>query len=188
MATVKRKPGAARSRSWRYDEFVDLFYRVHYRLGMTMEAAMCDGVVSRTQGAVLWLVASEIDAEGNIMRKEVERRLREWYETSDSNVSKLLRDLAKPPLEFITQRESPHSGREKVISLTPAGIEFIRAMKKRGHRYFDHALKHMSEEVMSGGSAFFKELFSVPLAPAESGLRITARQRGKATLKSSQEE
>lgn len=162
MATAKGKRGERRVQF--YDEFVNFFYQVHYRLGMTLEAAMCDGVVSRTQGAVLWLVASEIGEDGQILRKEVERRLREWYETSNSNVSKLLRDLAKPPLHFIEQKESPHSGREKVITLTPEGAKFVHDMKARGREYFIRALQHLDESVMSEGASFFEHLFSVPVA------------------------
>ena len=176
---ARQASAASDPRTHRYAEFVDLFYPVHYRLGMTIEAAMCDGVVSRTQAAILWLVAREVDADGNILRKHVERQLRQWYETSNSNISKLLRDLAKPPLEFIVQRESAHSGREKVISLTPKGRKFFDGMRARGVVYFEHALRHMPSEVMQAGSLFFSSLFSVPLTPADTGMRVTARRNGK---------
>lgn len=151
------------TRATLYAEFLDFFYQVHYRLGMTLEAAMCDGLVSRTQAAVLWLVESEIGEGGKIRRKDVERRLRDWFETSNSNVSKLLRDLAKPPHKFILQEENPDSGREKLIALTPEGKAFVRAMKERGSQYFEVGLAHLNIERMSEGARFFEDLFSQPL-------------------------
>lgn len=158
-------PAAEPPRALRYGEFMDFFYQVHYRLGMTLEAAMCDGVVSRTQGAVLWLVASEVGADQEILRKDIERSLREWYETSNSNVSKILRDLASPPLNFLSQRESPHSGREKIVTLTPSGARFVKDMKARGVAYFQKALAHMSDDEMQHGSVFFTAMFREPVAP-----------------------
>lgn len=146
-----------------YNEFLDVFYQVHYRLGMNLEEAMCDSTVSRAQAAVLSLLASEIGEGGVIRRKEVERLLSEWFETSNSNVSKLLRDLTKAPTAFIEQKESPHSGREKVVSLTPQGLLFIKNMKNRGFEYFEEALAHMSIDEMERGAVFFKVLFSKPL-------------------------
>ena len=174
----ERATGAAMSRARRYAEFMDFFYQVHYRLGMTLEAVMCNGVVSRTQGAVLWLVASEIGTDGKILRKDVERSLREWYETSNSNVSKMLRDLASPPLNFLTQQESPHSGREKVITLTADGAAFVVEMKRRGMAYFEDALKHMSADEMSKGSEFFTALFSKPVLSAASVQHVPMRRGG----------
>lgn len=174
---AERTP-SARSRAQRYGDFMDFFYQVHYRLGMTLEAAMCDGVVSRTQGAVLWLVAHEVGKDQQMLRKDVERSLREWYETSNSNVSKILRDLASPPLNFLTQHESPHSGREKVVTLTPAGAAFVKSMRQRGVEYFTQALKHMSVEDMDQGAVFFTSLFSKPVTPAPTEGKPTVRRGG----------
>lgn len=162
----------------RYGELVDFFYPVHYKLGMTLEAVMCDGIVSRTQAAALWLVASEIGGGGQILRKDVERRLREWYETSNSNVSKVVRDLARPPRQFLVQQESPHSGREKIISLTPKGVAFVHDMKLRGVRYLARALAHVSFESTSGGTEFFGVLFSTPLPVSSSEDRTPVRRSG----------
>ncbi|QHS10305.1 MarR family winged helix-turn-helix transcriptional regulator [Sinimarinibacterium sp. NLF-5-8] len=149
-----------------HSEFMGFFYKVHYQLGMALEAAMCHGVVSHTQGAVLWLVASEVGPDGKIMRKQIEQSLREWYETSNSNVSKMLRDLARPPLNFLTQEESPHSGREKVITLTSEGAAFVEEMRRRGTDYLEQALTHMSADEMSKGVDFFAALFSKPVVKA----------------------
>lgn len=157
---------------------MDFFYQVHYRLGMTLEAAMCDGVVSRTQGAVLWLIASEVGADNRMLRKDVERCLREWYEISNSNVSRILRDLAGPPLNLLTQHESPHSGREKVVTLTPAGAAFVKDMRQRGVDYFKKALKHMSLEEMDKGSEFFTSMFSKPVTPVVAVGKATVRRGG----------
>lgn len=166
-----------------YGEFLDFFYQVHYRLGMSLEAAMCAGIVSRTQAAVLWLVASEIGEGGHIRRKDVERRLSDWFETTNSNVSKLLRDLAKPPRSFIIQTESPESGREKIITLTPAGMSFVRDMKRRGFEYFQEALAHMDMGQMEEGAHFFESLFSRQPPPRSSDKHIPMRRSGGGTRK-----
>ncbi len=170
--------GGGGGRSRRYAEFMDFFYQVHYQLGMTLEAVMCHGVVSHTQGAVLWLVASEIGPNGKILRKDIERSLRNWYETSNSNVSKMLRDLASPPLNFLTQEESPHSGREKLITLTPEGAAFVEEMKRRGMAYFEDALKHMTIEDMVKGAEFFTALFSKPVLGAVPEQPLPTRRGG----------
>lgn len=177
MPDTSARPKPTTSRNRRYGEFMDFFYQVHYRLGMTLEAAMCDGVVSRTQGAVLWLVASEVGADHEMLRKDIERSLREWYETSNSNVSKILRDLASPPLNFLSQRESPHSGREKIVTLTPAGAAFVRDMRQRGVEYFNNALDHMSLNDMGKGADFFSALFSKPVAPVAIEGKGASRRR-----------
>ena len=175
---ARKNPSKESPRSALYREFLEFFYQVHYRLGMSLEAAMCDGIVSRTQAAVLWLVASEIGDGGQIRRKDVERRLRDWFEVSNSNVSKLLRDLAKPPLFFIVQEESPESGREKIITLTPEGLAFVRDMKARGFQYFEEALAHMNLDQMGQGAVFFEALFSKPL-PSKTE-QATLRRSGTA--------
>lgn len=169
----RRSKKAQSARAPLYEEFLDFFYQVHYRLGMSLEAAMCDGIVSRTQAAVLWLIASEIGDGGQIRRKDVEKRLRDWFDTSNSNMSKLLRDLAKEPQAFITQTESPDSGREKVITLTAEGKAFVKAMRARGFEYFQEGLDHMSLEEMQHGAIFFEALFSrpPPLRTANQSLR-----------------
>ncbi len=169
-------------RTLHYNQFLDFFYQVHYRLGMSLEAAMCGGIVSRTQAAILWILAFEFGEAAHIRRKDVELCLRDWFETSNSNVSKLLRDLAKPPLLFITQKESPHSGREKLISLTPAGHAFVRDMKLRGFQYFEEALAHMTLNQMEHGGEFFGTLFSRPL-PRRSTAEGPAPRRHGASLK-----
>jgi len=181
--TASATSTADTTRSKLYAEFLEFFYQVHYRLGMTLEAEMCDGAVSRTQAAVLWLVASEIGDGGLIRRKDVEKRLSDWFETSNSNVSKLLRDLAKPPHRFIVNQENPSSGREKVIALTADGKAFVQAMKMRGVQYFESALAHMSVERMEFGRAFFEELFSQPLPQPERSKDRGATRRGGSAIR-----
>lgn len=178
--TEKAKRSKARmtaARSKRYREFVELFYEVHYRLGMTLESAMCNNDVSRTQASIMWLLATEIGPSGEIARKDIEHRLRGWYETSNSNISKLLRDLAKPPLEFIIQKESPHSGREKIVSLTPKGVDFVKEMKLRGFSYMEAALSHVAEEELACGTRFFRAIFSRPLPEASEAAEQAQRPR-----------
>lgn len=97
----------------RHDPHVlaDLFCQLHYRIGTTMEEAMCGGVLSKAQGAALWLLASGIGEQGWMQQGELVRQLRDSQQINGSGVSRLLRQLAAPPLRLIQQTESPHSGR-----------------------------------------------------------------------------
>ena len=156
-------PARGDRRAKLYYAFLDFFYRVHYRLGSNLEAAMCAGKVSRAQATVLALLSQEIGGGGTIRRKDVELRLGDWFETSNSNISKLLRDLARPPRAYIEQVENPLSGREKLISLTPAGMAFIESMRGEGYSYFEETLEHMTLDEMEQGFVFFSSLFSRPV-------------------------
>lgn len=61
-------------------------------------------------------------------RKRVVNLMTDWYEITNSSVSKALQALAKPPHEFIAINQDPRSGREVVISLTPRGLAHCDAM------------------------------------------------------------
>lgn len=136
-------------------ELLNFFYPIHYRIGMDLETEMCQGRISRKQAAILWLIHSRADTDGWIRRKDVETRLSTWFEMSNSNVSKLLRELSKPPLSLVTQIENPESGREKVVKLTKVGEEFVNGMVRASVDYLAEQLSHLTEEELRWGVDFF---------------------------------
>lgn len=139
-------------------DLLEFFYPVHYQMGTALEEVLSGGVLSRKQVAILWLIRSE-GLEGREMRrKDIETALRTWFEISSSAVSKALREMFGPPLAFVEIRESPDSGREKLVSLTPRGDAFLAETTEKGERYVARLVEKMPAEVMSGGAAYLRQL------------------------------
>jgi DNA-binding MarR family transcriptional regulator len=138
------------------EQLLGFFYPIHYRLGMDLETVMCRGRIARKQAAILWLIHSSGAADGWVRRKDIETSLATWFEMSNSNVSKLLRELAGPSLQLIHQEESPESGREKVVRLTATGQLFVDDM-------VDAAIDHLSAQ-----------LTDIPLDGLRAGIRFLA--------------
>ena len=140
-------------------ELLNFFYPIHYRIGMDLETVMCQGRISRKQAAILWLIHSRPGKDGWVRRKEIETRLATWFEISNSNISKLLRELSKPPLSLVTQVESPESGREKVVRLTDTGRIFVDGMVDASVDYLSSQLTHVEGEELRWGVDFFALAF-----------------------------
>jgi DNA-binding MarR family transcriptional regulator len=141
---------------------LSFYYPIHYRTGVDLETVMGQGRVSRKQAAILWLIHSRAGQDGWIRRKDVETRLSTWFEISNSNISKLLRELARAPLSLVEQVESPTSGREKVIRLTTAGRNFVDGMIDASVRYLSRQMSHVSDEELRWGIGFFALSFGGP--------------------------
>ena len=143
-------------------DLLGFFYPIHYRIGMELENRMCQGRLSRQQAAIIWLIESEVGADGWMRRRIIEQLLGNWFETSNSHVSQLLRELARPPLSLVVQMENPVSGREKVVALTPEGKAFFQSMIAAGLEYFSSTLSHVSDEEMRWGVKFLALAFGPP--------------------------
>ncbi len=143
-------------------DLLGFFYPIHYRVGMELETRMCQGRVSRQQAAIIWLIESEVGGDGWVRRRVVEQMLGDWFETSNSHVSQLLRELARPPLSLVIQMENPASGREKVVALTTEGKAFFQTMINAGLEYFSTQFEHVSDEEMRWGIKFLGLAFRPP--------------------------
>lgn len=143
---------------------------------MELENRMCQGRISRQQAAILWLIESEVGADGWMRRRVIEQLLGNWFETSNSHVSQLLRELARPPLSLVVQIENPASGREKVVALTPEGKAFFQSMIDAGLEFFASTLAHVSDEEMRWGVKFLALAFGPP-AVDDHGMRNTPALR-----------
>ncbi|WP_277080015.1 MarR family winged helix-turn-helix transcriptional regulator [Thauera propionica] len=140
-------------------ELLNFFYPMHYRIGMDLETVMCQGQISRKQAAILWLIHTRSSEDGWVRRKEIENRLATWFEISNSNISKLLRELSKPPLSLVSQVENPESGREKVIRLTETGERFVAGMIDASVDYLAGQLSHVTESELRWGVDFLALAF-----------------------------
>jgi DNA-binding MarR family transcriptional regulator len=149
------------------------FYPVHYRMGMDLEKCMCQGRISRKQAAILWLIESEVGADGWMRRRLIEQTLSSWFEISNSNVSQILRELARPPLSLVQLIENPASGREKVVALTPGGKTFFETMQSSALQCLSTELGHLTEEELRWGASFFRLAFR--RSTARAGADDTAR-------------
>ena len=116
-------------------EATELFLPIHYKIGMALEDALRCGQLSRKQVAILWLMRSERDAEGKMRRKDIERLLASWFETSGSTITRALRDMASAPLKLVRLVEDPDSAREKQVILTPKGERLIHTMEEEGKKF-----------------------------------------------------
>ncbi|MCK9283904.1 MAG: MarR family transcriptional regulator [Rhodocyclaceae bacterium] len=143
-------------------EMLSFFFPIHYRVGMELETRMCQGRISRQQAAIIWMIESEVGGNGWMRRRIIEQHLKSWFETSNSHVSQLLRDLAKPPLSMVVQMENPASGREKVVALTPEGRAFFKTMIDAGLDFFTTQFEHVGEDEMRWGINYLALAFRPP--------------------------
>jgi DNA-binding MarR family transcriptional regulator len=159
-------PSEARVRA-----LLSFYYPMHYRIGMELETIMGQGRISRQQAAMLWLLHSRADPDGWMRRKVIETRLSSWFEISNSNISRLLRELSQPPLSLVAQAENPASGREKVVRLTESGQRFVEEMIAASTSYLSGQLSHLSDEELGWGIGFLALSFGKPAdgAVASSG-------------------
>jgi DNA-binding MarR family transcriptional regulator len=111
--------------------FLDYFYPIHFSIGMKIEAGLMEcGRLDRHQTVIMWILRSETVRSGDksISRKDIVKLMTNWYDITSSSVSKALRALSKAPLHYIELEEDPHSGREKLITLTPEGQQHCNEM------------------------------------------------------------
>jgi DNA-binding PadR family transcriptional regulator len=139
---------------------------------MELESRMCQGRLTRHQAAILWLIESEVGGDGWMRRRVIEQHLNDWFATSNSQVSQILREMARPPLSMVVQMENPASGREKVVALTPEGKAFFESMIEAGLAYFAATLSHVNHDEMRWGIKFLGMAFGPP-AVDDKGQRNT---------------
>jgi DNA-binding MarR family transcriptional regulator len=137
---------------------LEFFYPIHYKLGMTLEDVLRRGQLTRKQVAILWLLRSEGGPEHRLPRKEIERLLTTWLEVTGSAITKALRAMARPPLNLVRLVEDPHSGREKLVSLTAKGEQFLLSMIEAGQQYIQEIATHLSEEELRAGIHFLSQV------------------------------
>ena len=126
--------------------FMELFLPIHYRIGVGFEETLRCGQLSRKQVAILWLMRAEGGPEGSMRRKDIERLLASWFETSSSTITRSLAALARAPLKLVRVREDPDSGREKRVVLTAKGEQFLAGMAGEGRAFTQKLLDGMPRQ------------------------------------------
>jgi DNA-binding MarR family transcriptional regulator len=154
-------------------ELQEFFYPIHYQIGMALEDALRGGLLTRKQSAILWMIRSAGEDGRRMRRKDIVRSMQSWFEVTNSALSKAIRGMARPPLALVEITEDPHSAREKLISLTPKGEQFLVAMETRGEVFLQDIVKHLPARVIRGGIEYFRQLIEAfNRSRAERGQRV----------------
>lgn len=142
-------------------EFLELFFPIHYTIGMTVEDTLRSNVLTRQQTIILWLIHSKGESSKIMSRKDIVKSMSYWFDLTSSAISKALRSLAKPPLGFVNITEDPQSGREKIVTLTPKGQKFLLQMMDNGQQLVKRLTDVMTEEEIDQGIHFFKRVSAI---------------------------
>src|SRR5260370_38227809 len=97
----------ANRRNERSGEILELFYPVHYQVGMAREDALRQRRLTRKQVAILWLIRSIGGERRRLSRKQIQQAVTNWCEGNNSQITKELRAMARPPLGLIANVEDP---------------------------------------------------------------------------------
>ena len=158
--------------------FLELFYPVHYKIGIEIEDALREDELSRHQVAILWLIRSEGADGRRLPRKQIERSLQRFFELQSSAVSKTLRSLARGPEALLRIAEHPDSGREKQVELTRRGEQRLERMVQRGAAFIQTMVDRLSASEAESGVHFLSRVSEIiDELDAEGALRRQRRQR-----------
>ncbi|NOT54710.1 MAG: winged helix DNA-binding protein [Deltaproteobacteria bacterium] len=139
-------------------ELQEFFYPIHYQIGMALEDALRGGLLTRKQSAILWMIRSAGEERRQMRRKDIVQSMQSWFEVTNSGLSKAIRGMAREPLALVEIAEDPRSAREKLVTLTPKGEEFIAAMAARGEVFLHDVVQHLPANVTRGGIEYLQQL------------------------------
>jgi len=139
-------------------DLIEFFYPVHYEIGTALEDVVRADRLSRQQAATLWLIRSQGGPDARMRRKDIELNLRRWFEVTNAAVSKSLRALMRPPLALIAITEDPHSGREKVVALTPKGRAFLDSAAARATNLLAELIEKAPPDILDHAITYFTHL------------------------------
>jgi DNA-binding MarR family transcriptional regulator len=138
-------------------EILELFYPVHYQVGMALEDELRQRRLTRKQVAILWLIRSIGGDRRGLSRKQIQQAITNWFEVSNSQITKALRAMARPPLSLIQIVEDPKSAREKQVLLTAKGERFLLAMVERGRAFFRPVGERLAPDLIRDGLVFLRQ-------------------------------
>ena len=140
-------------------ELLEILYFVHDK-GISAIGAAMRGQLSRTQASILWLIRSEGGTSRSMLRKDVAKRLHNWFDLGSPAITIALQTLAEPPLRFVRIVGSADSGREKKVILTPKGERYILSMAERGQHLVRELIsdleKSLSPDEIEAGFEFLR--------------------------------
>ncbi|MCC2657912.1 MAG: transcriptional regulator, MarR family [Panacagrimonas sp.] len=159
-------------------DFLDLFYPVHYKIGIGIEDALRGGRLSRHQVAILWMIRSAGEGGRTLPRKEIERSITRWFELTNSAISKVLRGMAREPMSLLEIREHPLSGREREVVLTNKGAREIDRMVEDGRRFIQTMVDHLSGTEAAQGVHFLTRVSDV-IEIVQPAIKASAASRAR---------
>jgi DNA-binding MarR family transcriptional regulator len=130
-------------------DLLELLYFV-YDKGISAIAATMRGRLTQTQAAIVWLIHSEGARGRRMARKEIARRLHDWFDLGNPAITSALQLLAQPPLSLVRLIESTDSGREKSVFLTARGRCFAASMAARGQHLMQELLADLGKTLPDG--------------------------------------
>lgn len=140
-------------------ELLELLYFV-YDKGISAIGAVMGGRLSRTQAAILWLIRSEGEHAHSMLRKDVARRLHNWFDLGNPAITTALQALEQPPLRLVRMIGNAESGREKKVLLTAKGDRFVTSMADRGQRVVQELIadlgRSLSDDEIATGIEFLR--------------------------------
>ena len=113
---------------------------------MALEDAM-RGELTRKQAAIMWLIRSEGGSSHGMRRKDIFRKLGDWFDITNPAVTKALRGMMRPSLGLVRLAESADSAREKTVFLTGKGERFLETMVARGHQFMCQIVLEMRQQL-----------------------------------------
>jgi len=140
-------------------ELMGLFLPIHYRIGVGFEETLRCGRLSRKQVAILWLMRAEGGPEGSMRRKDIERLLASWFETSSSTITRSLAALARPPLKLVRvigdRAGLPPDIRKLIedteeVSRSNERVTVIMALNYGSRQEIAEAARRLAAEVQAG--------------------------------------
>ncbi len=143
-------------------DLLGFFYPIHYQIGMALERSMGRGRLKRQQVAIIWLIESEVGPHGWVRRRFIEQTLNDWFETRNSHVTQFLNELSSAPLSLVVQKTNPDNAREKMVSLTDAGRDYVHAMTGEAIAFFRDRLPELSDQELQDGLRFLGRAFGPP--------------------------
>ena len=110
---------------------------------------------------MLWLIRSEGEAGRMLRRKTIEHRLTGWFGIGNSAVSKVVRSMTVSPTAFLRLKESPESGREKLVFLTDQGLAELGEMEEAGQAFIGNMVDLLTEEESRAGIDFLTRVSEI---------------------------
>ena len=142
-------------------EFLQLFFPIHYTVGMTVEDTLRNDQLTRQQTIIMWLIHSKGEDGTMMRRKDIAVSMSYWFELTNSAISKALRSLARPPHNLIQIKEDPRSGREKIVIVTAKGEQFMQDMIANAERLIKLLTDQMTDEEIKQGIHFFQRISDI---------------------------
>jgi len=141
--------------------FLGLYFPYHYEVGFSVERAMRDARLTQLQNVILWTLHSSGNKQHAMPRKRIEALLGPWFEVTSSAFSKSLRAMMATPLELVTLVEHPESGREKLVTLSPAGLSAVQAMASRGEAFIQRIVDELNDKEIKQGMHFMSRVSEI---------------------------